>query len=69
MKLYLFIILYERQGTLNTLPIYQTDEQSAREYALGWGKRLHVEIREVRRVSQWAIRFGAVLVGEIEVKE
>jgi hypothetical protein len=68
-KEFLFIIEYERNGTRYVLPVYQCSEVRAREYASEWGERIHVEISEVKQVSQWVIRSGAVLVGEITVEE
>ena len=69
MRKYLFIVMYERNGTLYTLPTYQPDEQHAINFAAEWGIRMHVEIRELKQVSKWTIRNGVELVGEIDTDQ
>lgn len=64
---YLLIIEYKRNGIHEVLPTYQRNEQEAIKFSTTWSLRLHVEVLSVKRVSQWAIRSGAVLPGEISV--
>lgn len=69
MREYLFLIEYIRNEKHYILPSYHTSELRARAFAVEWGERIHVEIVGVEQASQWVLPSGAVLLGEINIKE